>query len=150
MANSLIRGVIPHLVLSDAVKALEFYKEAFGAEVGNVQPGPDGRIYHGDMTIGGASIFVVDEFREQAELMRAPDTLKGTTVAIALMVDDADAVFERAVKAGAKAHLPVQDTFWGARYAQVVDPYGHLWEINQEVRQVSPEAVKKEMDEHLA
>ena len=63
-------------------------------------------------------------------------------MAIALVVDDADAVYERAVKAGASGHMPVENTFWGARYGQVLDPYGHLWEINQEVQQRSEEEMK--------
>jgi uncharacterized glyoxalase superfamily protein PhnB len=138
MSQPTIRSVIPHLVVDGAVKALEFYKEAFGAVPGNAMPTPDGRIIHADMTIGGQAIYLVDEFPEnlaEGGVMAAPARLKGTTVAIALIVDDADAVFDRAVKAGASAHMPVENTFWGARYGQVLDPYGHLWEINQEVQQ---------------
>jgi uncharacterized glyoxalase superfamily protein PhnB len=138
MAQTTIRSVIPHLVVDGAVQALEFYKEAFGAVPGNAMPTPEGRIIHADMTIGGQAIYLVDEFPEnlaEGGVMASPARLKGTTVAIALVVDDADAVFDRAVKAGASAHMPVENTFWGARYGQVLDPYGHLWEINQEVQQ---------------
>ena len=146
MSQPTIRSVIPHLVVDGAVQALEFYKQAFGAVPGNAMPTPDGkRIIHADMTIGGQAIYLVDEFpenREEGGVMVAPSSLKATTVAIALVVDDADAVYERAVKAGASGHMPVENTFWGARYGQVLDPYGHLWEINQEVQQRSEEEMK--------
>lgn len=141
-----IRSVIPHLVVAGAAQAIEFYKQAFGAELVASMPTPDGsRLIHASITIAGQSIYMVDEFpenREEGGVMTAPSTLKGTSVAIALVVDDADAVFERAVKAGATAHMPVENTFWGARYGQLLDPYGHLWEVNQEVEARSEEDMK--------
>jgi PhnB protein len=141
-----IRSVIPHLVVDGAAKAIEFYVQAFGAERGNAMPTPDGaRLIHADIKIAGQPIYLVDEFpenRAEGGVMAAPTGLKGTSVAIALVVDDADAVFERAVKAGATAHMPVENTFWGARYGQVLDPYGHLWEINQEVHARTEEEMK--------
>jgi uncharacterized glyoxalase superfamily protein PhnB len=146
MSQPTIRSVIPHLVVDGAAKAIAFYQQAFGAVPGNQMPTPDGaRLIHADMTIGGQAIYLVDEFPEnQAEggVMVAPTRVKATTVAIALNVDDADAVFAQAVKAGASAHMPVENTFWGARYGQVLDPYGHLWEINQEVQQRSEDEMK--------
>ena len=146
MSQPTIRSVIPHLVVDGAAKALEFYQQAFGAVPGSTMPMPDsGKLIHADMTIGGQTIYLVDEFPENQAtggVMTAPSTLKGTSVAIALVVDDADAVFERAVKAGASAHMPPENTFWGARYGQVLDPYGHLWEINQEVQARSEEEMK--------
>jgi PhnB protein len=146
MPQPTIRSVIPHLVVTGAAEALAFYQQAFGAEPGRSMTTPDGaRIIHADMTIGGQSIYLVDEFpenREEGGVMLAPPTLKGTSVAIALIVDDADAVYARAVKAGASEHMPVADTFWGARYGQVLDPYGHLWEINQEVQARSEDEMK--------
>jgi uncharacterized glyoxalase superfamily protein PhnB len=146
MSTSTIRSVIPHLVVDGAAKALEFYRDAFGAVPGNAMPTPDGqRLIHADMTIGGQPVYLVDEFPEnlaEGGVMAAPTRLKGTSVAIALVVDDADAVFAQAVKAGASAHMPVENTFWGARYGQVLDPYGHLWEINQEVHQRSEDEMK--------
>jgi PhnB protein len=146
MSQPTIRSVIPHLVVDGAAKALEFYAQAFGAVPGSVMPIPDGdRIIHADMTIGGQAIYLVDEFPENQEtggVMIAPPRAKGTTVAIALNVDDADAVFAQAVKAGATAHMPVENTFWGARYGQLLDPYGHMWEVNQEVQQRSEDEMK--------
>lgn len=146
MSQPTIRSVIPHLVVAGAARAMAFYQQAFGAEPGASMPTPDGaRIIHADMKIGGQSIYLVDEFpenREEGGVMMAPSTLKGTSVAIALIVDDADAVYARAVAAGASGHMPVVDTFWGARYGQVLDPYGHLWEINQEVQARSEDEMK--------
>jgi PhnB protein len=149
----MIKAVIPHLIVDGAAKALEFYAAAFGATVTSSMPTPDGaRIIHATMELGGHPIYLVDEFPDNGpdSVMRAPRTVKGTTVGIALNVDDADAVFERAVKAGATAHMPVENTFWGARYGQLLDPYGHLWELNQEVEQRSEEHMKQALAEDMA
>lgn len=153
MSQPVIKSVVPHLVVAGAAKALEFYKAAFGAEIVSQMPTPDGdRLIHATMTIGGHQVFLVDEFPDQGDgsVMRAPGTVKGTTVSIALNVDDADAVYARAVKAGASAHMPVENTFWGARYGQLLDPYGHLWEVNQEVEARSEEEMKAALAEDMA
>jgi uncharacterized glyoxalase superfamily protein PhnB len=149
----MVTAVIPHLIVAGAEKAMEFYKEAFGAEVVSSMPHPDGtHIIHAVITINNFPIFLVDEFpdRDDDSVMISPTTAKGITAAVALNVTDADAVFDRAVKAGAKAHMPVADTFWGARYGQLLDPYGHLWELNQEVQQRSEEEMKKALAEDVA
>lgn len=146
MSQPTIRSVIPHLIVAGAAEAMAFYQQAFGAEPGNSMAMPDStKLIHAEMKIGGQMVYLVDEFPENQEMggvMVAPTTLKGTTVSIALLVDDADAVYARAVKAGASEHMPVADTFWGARYGQVLDPYGHLWEINQEVQARSEDEMK--------
>ena len=146
MSQPTIRSVIPHLIVAGAAQAIEFYKQAFGAEAVAAMPTPDGaRLIHAEIKIGGHAIYLVDEFPENKDeggVMVAPGTAKGTTVSIALLVDDADAVFAQAVKAGATAHMPVENTFWGARYGQLLDPYGHLWELNQEVEQRTEEQMK--------
>lgn len=114
MSNPTIQSIVPHLVVAGAAKALTFYQAAFGAEIVSSMPTPDGqRLIHAVMTIGGHPVFLVDEFpnREEGSVMCAPPTAKGTTVSIALNVDDADAVYQRAVQAGASEHMPVADTF---------------------------------------
>lgn len=144
-----IRSVIPHLVVDGALKAMAFYAEAFGAVPGDSMAMPDsGKIIHADMTIGDHIIYLVDQMHDASDdadggVLRAPTQVKGTTVGIALIVDDTDAVYARAVKAGATAHMPPENTFWGARYAQVLDPFGHLWELNQPVEQRSKEEMKQ-------
>jgi uncharacterized glyoxalase superfamily protein PhnB len=147
-----IRSVIPHLVVAGAAKAIAFYQQAFGAELVSSMPTPDGeKIIHAVLNLGGHPIFLVDEFppQEDGSVMRSPSTVKGTTVSIALNVDDADAAYAQAVKAGASEHMPIEDTFWGARYGQVLDPFGHLWEFNQEVQQRSQEEMKAGLAEAL-
>ncbi|MNX78937.1 hypothetical protein D3C86_1105490 [compost metagenome] len=153
MSHPTVKSIIPHLIVAGAAQALAFYKEAFGAEIVSTMPTPDGqRLIHATMTIDGHPIYLVDEFpgnREEGGVMCAPGTAKGTTVSIALNVDDADAVFQRAVKAGAAEHMPVADTFWGARYGQILDPYGHLWEINQEVQTRTQEEMQEALAEDM-
>lgn len=146
MSKPTIKSITPHLVVQGAAKALEFYQAAFGAQIVTTMPTPDGeKLIHAVMTLGGHTVFLVDEFPESHEhggVMLAPQSAKGTTVTIALQVDDADAAFQQALKAGAIAHMPVADMFWGARYGQVLDPYGHLWEFNQQVENRTPEQMK--------
>ena len=136
-------AVTPHLVCAGAAQAIEFYKKAFGAvEEGRI-PGSDGKIMHASIRIGGAAVFLVDEMPEWGSL--GPKALKGSPVTIHLYVDDADAVVARAVKAGAKVTMPVADQFWGDRYGQLEDPFGHHWSVGTHKRDVS----EKEMAEAM-
>jgi uncharacterized glyoxalase superfamily protein PhnB len=123
------QAVVPHLVIRGAAKALDFYAQAFGAEGLCKIPAPDGRLMHGSMTIGDSWVYVCDEFPEHHSEMTSPQTLGGTPVALHLNVADVDASFARAVAAGATPAMPPADMFWGARYAQVVDPFGHRWSM---------------------
>jgi uncharacterized glyoxalase superfamily protein PhnB len=145
-----MRSVTPHLVVAGAARAIEFYKQAFGAEEVTRLPGPDGRLMHAHLTIGDSAVMLVDEFPDWGSL--GPKALKGTAVTIHLYVNDADAVFDRAVKAGAKVKMPIAEQFWGDRYGQVEDPFGHLWSIATHVRDVAPaecpERMKKMTLEH--
>jgi PhnB protein len=132
---------IPHVVVSDGLAALEFYKAVFGGIDGENMMAPDGkRLLHGEVVVDGSKLFVSDEFAaaEGGSLM-TPVSLGGTPVRITMNVDDADAVVARAENAGASVIMPVQDMFWGARYGRFVDPFGHEWGINQQVREVTPD-----------
>src|ERR1700682_1154232 len=102
---------IPHLIVGDGVAALEFYKNAFGAEVGDHMMAPDGkRLMHGEIVLDGHKLFVSDEFSEsEGGSGKTPQTLGGTSVRITLSVDDADAVVARAVARGARVQMPVAD-----------------------------------------
>lgn len=137
---------IPHLIVSDGFAALEFYKAVFGAIDGHNMTAPDGkRLMHGEIMLGGHKLFVSDEFTEtEGGTCKTPQTLGGTCVRITLMVDDADALMERAVARDARVLMPVQDMFWGARYGKFVDPYGHEWGINQLTKEMSPEETESE------
>ncbi len=143
---------IPHLIVSDGVAALEFYKNTFNAEFGDKMMAPDGRrLMHGEVVLDGHKIFVSDEFSEsEGGSCKSPQTLGGTDVRITLQVDDADAIVTRAVASGARVLMPVQDMFWGARYGRIVDPFGHEWGINQQLRELSPEEAQAAADEFLA
>jgi PhnB protein len=138
-----MHSVTPHLVCAGAAKAIEFYKQAFGAEESARLPGPDGRIMHADVKIGDSHVMLVDEMPEWGAL--GPKSLKGSPVTIHLYVDDVDAVVARAVKAGAKVTMPVADQFWGDRYGKLEDPFGHHWSIATHVRDVSMEEAQKAM-----
>ncbi|MGO3928685.1 VOC family protein [Rhodopseudomonas pseudopalustris] len=125
--------VIPHLVVSDAGAAIEFYKQALGASEAVRMPAEDGkRLLHAEIQIDGARIFVVDyfpEYRAQhgGEAYMPPNELKGTAVTMHLEVTDCDAAVARAKAAGAIVPMEPWDAFWGARYARIVDPFGHSW-----------------------
>ena len=143
---------VPHLIVSDGVTALKFYEEVLGAESGHIMMAPDGkRVMHGELTLDGHKIFISDEFTaEEGGSCSTPKTLGGSCVRIMLMTDNADAVVERAVARGAKVIMPVQDMFWGARYGQIVDPFGHQWGINQQLKKQSDEETNKAAQEFFA
>jgi PhnB protein len=143
---------IPHLIVSDGQAALKFYKEAFAAEEGHSMMAPDGkRLMHGEIILDGHTLFVSDEFPEkEGGTCKMPQTLGGTSVRITLMVDDADAIVERAVAKGARVLMPAQDMFWGARYAKIRDPFGHEWGINQQQKQQSAEETDAAAHEFFA
>jgi len=127
------QGVIPHLVVRDAAAALEFYKNGLGATETMRMPAEDGkRILHAEMQVNGARVFVRDHFPEHCanhggHRQGPPDELGGTPVTLHLEVANCDDAVSRAAAAGAEVIMPPMDAFWGARYAQIVDPFGHSW-----------------------
>ena len=135
--------VTPHLVCAGASDALAFYQKAFGAQEMSRLPGKDGRLMHAAMKIGDSTIMLVDEMPEWNSL--GPNALKGTPVTIHLYVEDADAFAARAVAAGAKIVMPIADMFWGDRYGQLQDPFGHKWSVATHQRDVTPEEMKAAM-----
>jgi uncharacterized glyoxalase superfamily protein PhnB len=138
-----MRSITPHLICAGAANAIEFYKNAFGAvEVARL-PGPQGRLMHAMIRIGDSSVMLVDEMPEWGAL--GPKALKGSPVTIHLYVPDVDAVVGRAVKAGAKVTMPVEDQFWGDRYGKLEDPFGHHWSVATHVRDVSPQEMQQAM-----
>ncbi len=141
--------VTPHLVVRGAARAIEFYKKAFGAEELRRSPGPGGLLTHAEVKIGDSVVMICDEFPEMQRWL-APDSLKGTTTALHLYVEDADAVFARAVAAGAKVAMPIMDAFWGDRYGRVTDPFGHEWSIATHKHDYTPEEVQKRAEEFFA
>jgi PhnB protein len=117
------------LAVRGATRALEFYKQAFGAQELLRVPGADGKIVHAQMQIGDSLFVLSDEDPGIPNSYRSPTTLSGTSCAIYMYVPDADAVFEHAVRAGAEGLFPVTDQHWGDREGLVRDPFGHLWAL---------------------
>jgi len=138
-----MHSITPHLVCDGAARAVEFYQKAFGATGAATMLGPDGRVMHAQITIGDSKVMLVDENREFG--MLSPKSLNGSPVTIHLYVDDADAVYQRAVGAGAKAVMPPADMFWGDRYGVLDDPFGHRWSIATHQRDLSPAEMQEAM-----
>ncbi|MBI5064438.1 MAG: VOC family protein [Desulfatitalea sp.] len=133
--------VTPHLVCAGASEAIDFYKKAFNAvEVMRV-PAPNGKLVHAQIRIGDSPVMLVDEFAEWEAF--GPKTLKGSPVTIHLYVEDVDKFVARAVEAGARITMPLEDTFWGDRYCVMVDPFGHNWSVATHVRDVRPEELQQ-------
>jgi len=135
--------VTPHLVCAGAADAIEFYKKAFNATEMMRMPGPDGKLMHGCVKIGDSMVFLVDEMPQWGAL--GPKALKGSPVTIHLQVENVDAFVKRATDAGAKLTMPVADMFWGDRYGQVEDPFGHRWSVATHIRDMTPEQMQEEM-----
>lgn len=141
-----MRTVTPHLVCAGAADAIEFYKRAFGAvEMARI-PGPGGKLIHAMIRIGDSPIMLVDEFPEYGSV--GPKALKGSPVTIHLYVDDVDAFVKRATDAGVKIKMPLADMFWGDRYCQFEDPFGHQWSAATHIRDVPMEEMQEAMRKH--
>ena len=121
----------PHLVVNDAAAAIKFYEKAFGASVTANHPADDGkRIMHAALRLGGGAILLHDDFPEFGDSdEKPPSRLGGVSCTIHLEVPDADAAWKRAVSAGATEVMPLDNQFWGQRYGQLKDPFGHRWSI---------------------
>ena len=138
-----MHSVTPHLVCAGAADAIDFYKKAFGAtELARV-PGPGGKLMHGAVRIEGSVVMLVDENPQWGSL--GPKALKGSPVTIHVYVAEVDAFVARAVKAGAKVIMPIDDMFWGDRYGIIEDPFGHHWSIATHIRDVKPEDLSEAM-----
>lgn len=143
---------IPHLIVSDGMAAVKFYREVFGAEEGHNMMAQDGkRLMHGEIELDGHKLFVSDEFTAaEGGVCKTPRTLGGTSVRITLQTGEADALVERAVARGAKILMPLQDMFWGARYGQIEDPFGHIWGINQQLKDQTEEETTEAAEDFFA
>jgi PhnB protein len=138
-----MHSVTPHLICAGASDAIEFYKKAFNAVELSRMPGSEGRLMHASIRIGDSTVMLVDESPEWG--MLGPKARKGSSVYIHLYVDDVDAFTARAVAAGATLVMPVADMFWGDRYGQLEDPFGHRWSVATHVRDVTPGEMREAM-----
>ena len=131
----------PYLSVNDGPRAIEFYKQAFGATEVMRIGAPGGKVGHAEIKIGDSHIMLADEHPEMDA--RSPQTIGGTPVGLALYFEDCDAVFNRAVSLGAKVLKPLQDQFYGDRSGTVADPFGHKWTIGTHQEDVSPQEIQK-------
>lgn len=137
-------SVTPYLVVDGAAQAIEFYRRAFGAVELLRLEAPGGKLGHAEVRIGDSPVMLADEAPDQGAV--GPKTLGGCGVSIMLYVEDADAVFARAVEAGAEVVRPLQDQFYGDRSGTLRDPFGHVWTVGSHVEDVSTEEVRRRMD----
>ena len=138
----------PFLTVRDAAGAIEFYKNAFGAQERGAMKGPDGKIMHAEMMIGDSIIMLSDEFPEFGAL--SPQSTGGAGLGLHIYLDGVDAAFDRAVKAGAEVEMPVMDQFWGDRYGKLKDPFGHHWSIATHTKDLSLDEMKQGMNDTTA
>jgi PhnB protein len=132
----------PYLIVRNAAAALEFYKRAFGAVELTRHADPSGKIRHAEFRVGDSPIMLTDEWLEFPE-WQSPQARGGTPVHIYLYVEDADALFAKAIEAGAKQLLPMQDQVYGDRSGGVTDPFGHVWYIATRVENLSEEEMQR-------
>jgi PhnB protein len=130
-----------HLMVREGTKAVEFYQKALGAKLLHVHNTPDGKVMHASMQIGDSQFALADEFPGMS--LPAPQTLGGTSVVMNVYVEDVDALFNQAVAAGATARMPLTNQFWGDRYGQITDPFGHTWALATHVEDVVPEEMAR-------
>jgi PhnB protein len=136
------RTVTPYLTVTGAAQALDFYKQAFGAQEVERMTGPDGQsVMHAEIRIGDSIVMLSDEFPQMGS--RSPQTLGGTTASVFLYVPDVDTAFQRAIDAGAKATMAPTDMFWGDRFGKLVDPFGHEWGMATHKEDLGPEEIRK-------
>jgi len=128
-----------YLAVEDASKAIDFYKEAFGAEETIRMPGPDGKVAHAELQIGDSKLMLSDPFPHSD--VRPPSERGGPTASIFMYVDDVDATFEQAQRAGATVVSELEDMFWGDRFGTVADPFGHVWAMATHKEDLSEEEI---------
>ena len=137
------RTVTPQLTLDDAVQAIEWYKRALGAEEVSRAPGPDGKILHAELKIGDSRIMLNDAVMGN----KGPKMLGGSPAALWLYVEDCDALFNKAVSAGAQVRMPMGDQFWGDRCGSVSDPHGYSWTIATHKEDLTREEMQQRQEQ---
>jgi PhnB protein len=140
--------VTPYLSVAGAAAAIEFYGKVLGTTERMRMAGPDGRVGHAELELGGSVIMLADEYPDMGS--RSPKTLGGTPVMIHVYVQDVDSVFDRAIKEGATSLRPVENQFYGDRAGQFEDPFGHRWNVATHVEDVPPEEMDKRAAEAMS
>ena len=135
--------VTPYLIVDGASAAIEFYRNVLGGTERMRMPAPDDKVGHAELEIGESLIMLADEAPDMDA--RGPKAVGGTPVMLHVYVDDADAVFDRAVGAGARALRPVEVKFYGDRTGEFEDPFGHRWSVATHVEDVPSDEMEKRM-----
>jgi PhnB protein len=133
-------SITPSLTCKGAARAIEFYKEVFHAKEIMRMSGPGGSIGHAELQIGDSRLMLNDEFPGMAS---APGPNNSTSSYLFVYNDNVDALFDRAVKAGSKVEMPLQNQFWGDRFGKIRDPFGHQWGLAQHVEDVAPAEMER-------
>lgn len=139
--------VTPYLVINGASQAIEFYKKAFSAKELDRQALPDGKLMHARLKIGDSMVMMSDEM--QGSDTKAPSTLGSSTVMLHIYAKNVDKMFQQAIDAGAKVTMPIDNQFWGERYGQLQDPFGHRWSISQRIK-MSPKEMKEKQEQAMS
>jgi PhnB protein len=135
--------VTPYLMVHDAAEAIKFYKKAFGATEQFRMDGPNHKIAHAEIQIGDSRVMLADEV--PAMKAHSPKTIGGTPVSLMVYVEDVDAMFKTALKAGATETRPVEDMFYGDRTGSLTDPFGHIWHIATHKEDLTPQEIEHRM-----
>ena len=142
-----LHTVTPQLTLDNAAQTIEWYKKALGAEEVSRATGPDGKVMHADLRIGDSHVFVNDVMGEGS---KGPRAFGGSPVSLWIYVEDCDALYKRAVTAGAKVAAgpmgALQDQFWGDRTGTVIDPEGYLWTVATHKEDLTPQEMKQRQE----
>lgn len=136
-------SLIPNLVTTNAAAAIEFYKTVFGATDIKQMTGPGGKVMHAEMKIGNSLVFINDTMNPEG--LRAPAPGTSNPMYLHIYVEDVDAIFSRALAAGSRVEIPLQDMFWGDRYGKLTDPFGQQWGIATRKENVTPEEMTRRM-----
>ncbi|HZJ49838.1 MAG TPA: VOC family protein [Actinomycetota bacterium] len=136
--------VTAYLCIDGASDAIVFYSKVLGATETVRMDAPDDKIGHAELSLGDSMIMLSDEFPEMG--VQSPKTLGGSPVTMNVYVEDADAVFEKAVQAGAKPLRAVEDQFYGDRSGQFEDPFGHRWNVSSHIEDVTPDEMERRME----
>ncbi len=137
--------VIPYLIVKGAARALDFYRQVFGAVEVMRMPGPNDLVMHSEIRINGSTVMLADEMPGME--FKSPLSMGGSPVGLILYVEDVDACMARAVSQGARSLKAVQNQFYGDRSGTIADPFGHIWTIATHIEDVAPEEMKRRMAE---
>ena len=135
-------SITPYLTVNNTAAAIEFYKRAFEARETSRLYDPDGKnIINAELKIGDSIVLLSDEFPQESS--RSPSSIGGTAVTLHIYSEDVDRVFNQAISAGATVVMPIMNAFWGDRYGQLKDPFGHIWSIATHKKDLSQEEIQK-------